>query len=96
MYIPKKPVTTGWQECEHKNWVGGLVCDPFVGSGTTAEVALKLGRRFVGIDLYDKNVEITTQRCVETLTEMTISPVDSERQIYYVQKAVRHYIERKA
>jgi DNA modification methylase len=29
---------------------GGLVCDPFVGSGTTALAALKRGRRFVGGD----------------------------------------------
>jgi DNA modification methylase len=30
---------------------GGLVLDPFVGSGTTLEVALELGRHSVGIDL---------------------------------------------
>lgn len=31
--------------------VGGLVCDPFVGSGTVAVSAVKAGRRFVGGDL---------------------------------------------
>jgi len=30
---------------------GGLVCDPFIGSGTTAISAAKHGRRFVGGDL---------------------------------------------
>jgi len=30
---------------------GGLVCDPFVGSGTVAVAAVKLGRPFVGGDL---------------------------------------------
>lgn len=29
---------------------GGIVLDPFIGSGTTAVVAQRLGRRFVGID----------------------------------------------
>ena len=29
---------------------GGLVLDPFLGSGTTAMVAKRLGRRFLGID----------------------------------------------
>lgn len=31
--------------------VGGLVCDPFVGSGTVGAVAERLGRRWVGTDL---------------------------------------------
>ena len=30
---------------------GGVVLDPFCGSGTTGMVALRHGRRFVGIDL---------------------------------------------
>lgn len=31
--------------------VGGVVLDPFAGSGTTGKVANRLGRQFVGIDL---------------------------------------------
>jgi DNA modification methylase len=34
--------------------LGGSVLDPFVGSGTTLEVALQLGRHSVGIDLSSK------------------------------------------
>jgi len=30
--------------------VGDIICDPFVGTGTTGTVALKLGRHFVGTD----------------------------------------------
>lgn len=30
---------------------GDLVCDPFSGSGTAGEMAIRLGRRFVGFDL---------------------------------------------
>jgi DNA modification methylase len=30
--------------------VGDVICDPFVGTGTTGTVALKLGRHFVGTD----------------------------------------------
>jgi hypothetical protein len=30
---------------------GGIVCDPFSGSGTTGAVAVRLGRRFAGCDL---------------------------------------------
>lgn len=46
---------------------GAVVLDPFVGSGTTAVVARKLGRRFVGIDLEEdylcwaaKRLELST------------------------------------
>jgi adenine-specific DNA-methyltransferase len=35
---------------------GDLVCDPFLGSGTTAAVAHKMGRRYVGIEMGDHAV----------------------------------------
>ena len=41
---------------------GDRVLDPFAGSGTTGEVALKLGRQFVGIELNPEYVDIATQR----------------------------------
>jgi site-specific DNA-methyltransferase (adenine-specific) len=38
--------------CDHKTrWVPGLVLDPFMGSGTTAVVAERLGRDWLGIEL---------------------------------------------
>ena len=39
-----------------------LVLDPFVGTGTTAEVALRLGRRFVGIELNPYYTDIAVGR----------------------------------
>ena len=44
---------------------GQLVCDPFVGGGTTAVVSLKLGRRFVGCDTDAAAVETSRRRCRE-------------------------------
>lgn len=41
---------------------GDLVGDPFVGSGTTAVAALKLGRRFRGSDIDPECVELTRAR----------------------------------
>jgi len=41
---------------------GGLVLDPFVGSGTTIIAALKHGRRAIGIELNPRYVEIAERR----------------------------------
>jgi len=42
--------------------VGGLVLDPFCGTGTTGMVALRHGRRFVGIELNAEYVEMAHRR----------------------------------
>jgi site-specific DNA-methyltransferase (adenine-specific) len=48
---------------------GDIVLDPFVGTGTTAIAAKRLGRKFVGIDIDPKYVEITNRKLkVEELT----------------------------
>jgi ParB-like chromosome segregation protein Spo0J len=44
---------------------GGLVCDPFCGSGTTAAVALRCGRRFKGCDVRHDQVELTRARILK-------------------------------
>lgn len=41
---------------------GGTVLDPWAGSGTTAMVARKLGRKSIGVELYAKNIDIIRQR----------------------------------
>lgn len=41
---------------------GDLVLDPFLGSGTTAEVAYRMKRRFMGIELNDAYGEIARSR----------------------------------
>jgi hypothetical protein len=41
---------------------GGLVCDPFCGSGTTLAVAVAEGRRATGCDRRRSQVELTRQR----------------------------------
>jgi hypothetical protein len=35
----------------------------FCGTGSTGEVALKLGRHFIGIELYEENAQIAEDRC---------------------------------
>ncbi len=42
---------------------GGTVLDPFLGSGTTAAVALDLGRSAIGIELSPEYVKLAEARC---------------------------------
>lgn len=42
--------------------VGDTVLDPFFGSGTVGEVARRLGRNFIGIELNDEYVDIAVRR----------------------------------
>lgn len=53
---------------------GGVVCDPFAGSGTTGAVAVRLGRRFVGCDLRPDQVGRARER---------IKDADSHRSAKY-------------
>ena len=40
----------------------GIVCDPFMGSGTTALVARNLGRNFIGVELNPEYIKIAKKR----------------------------------
>jgi len=55
---------------------GDIVLDPFVGSGTTAVVAKRLGRRYVGIDISETYVERARQRLALTPVESAARPVN--------------------
>jgi len=41
---------------------GDVILDPFLGSGTTAAVAVKTGRKCIGIELREDQLDITRQR----------------------------------
>ena len=44
---------------------GGIVLDPFCGSGTTASVAAKFGRHYYAFDIRESQVELTKRRVAE-------------------------------
>jgi DNA modification methylase len=44
---------------------GGIVLDPFIGSGTTAVVALKHNRNYIGIELNPEYIKIAEKRVSE-------------------------------
>lgn len=51
---------------EKNKWQPGLVLDCFLGSGTTAVVAKKLGRDFIGIEINQDYVKMAEKRLSET------------------------------
>lgn len=44
---------------------GGIVMDPFSGSGTTAAAAIKSGRNYIAMDIRESQVDLTNRRCEE-------------------------------
>jgi len=49
---------------------GGIVLDPFSGSGTTASAAVQLGRNGIGTDIRESQVELSRRRCASLQPEM--------------------------
>jgi DNA modification methylase len=49
---------------------GGTVLDPFFGAGTTGLVAMRLGRKFIGIELNPKYCEMARKRIYGELMEV--------------------------
>jgi len=47
---------------------GDVVLDPFNGSGTTAVAAVRLGRKYIGIDISQEYLDLTIKRLEDELT----------------------------
>ncbi len=52
-----------------------IVLDPFVGTGTTAIAAKKLGRKFIGIDIDEKYVNITKNKLSKETSNSKVGDV---------------------
>lgn len=53
---------------------GDVILDPFLGSGTTAEVAMRLGRFFVGFELNKAYCNIAIKRLEGSVAVATSGP----------------------
>jgi site-specific DNA-methyltransferase (adenine-specific) len=51
---------------------GNLILDPFLGSGTTAYCAKKLGRKCIGIEIEEKYCEIAAKRCSQSIMRLEV------------------------
>ena len=61
--------TTGWEPtCEHNTaTVPATVLDPFAGSGTVGQVALSLGRKFIGVEISAEYTDMAKRRVMGPL-----------------------------
>ena len=63
-------VVVGYTDCGcNEDFVPGVVLDPFIGSGTTAEIAMKQDKNWVGIDLNSDYIDIADKRLKPTIKE---------------------------
>jgi DNA modification methylase len=51
--------------------VGGVILDPFLGSGTTAYVSKELNRKCIGIELNEEYIKIATKRLSQEVMELS-------------------------
>jgi len=75
--------TIGWEpSCECglrcREFVPCTVLDPFLGSGTTALVARRLGRKCIGIELNERYCELAAER-TKQLSLLGEDPSPTER-----------------
>ena len=68
-YLPIIPILTTTKE-------GDIVLDPFSGSGTTGNIALSLGRKYVGYELNKASYELSIQDLNKTIKEKGKSAFD--------------------
>ena len=54
---------------DNSEFIPGVVLDPFFGSGTTAEVAMKQDKDWVGIELNPEFIEIAKKRMKPTIVK---------------------------
>lgn len=67
---------------------GETILDPFMGSGTTGVAAVKLGRRFIGIEIEERYFQIACRRIEEATRQADLfiepkrKPADTQQDIF--------------
>lgn len=68
----QKPVELMRLYIENSTSFGGVVLDPFAGSGTTGVAAVKAGRQFVGIEIEQKWFDLACRRMTDALARPSL------------------------
>ncbi len=69
---------------------GDIVFDPFMGSGTTAGVALKHGRQYMGCELNPEYKNIQVER-IKSVSEMSFKEIDEGSKVSVVDNSLSRF-----
>lgn len=69
-YHPTQKPTSLISWCILLTPIANTILDPFLGSGTTAYCAKKLGRKCIGVEIEEKYAEIAAKRCSQSVMKL--------------------------
>ena len=90
-YPTQKPETLIERIVKASSDLGDLVFDCFMGSGTTQAVAMKLGRRFIGVDINLGAIQTTTKRLLSVASELQSAIQDEPKYTGFEVYNVNNY-----
>ncbi len=69
--LAKERTVEGYSDCGcNAGWESGITLDPFMGAGTTALVALKQKKRFIGIEIKQGYIDMSYKRIARVQQEI--------------------------
>ena len=86
-----KPVGLMGRAIRNSSDAGGTILDPFMGSGTTGVACVKLGRKFIGIEIDAGYFDIACRRIEKAYEQPDLfvaSPASVETQISFLEAAL--------
>lgn len=73
----EKPIALGSYLVQKSCPAGGLVCDPFCGSGPFLVAAKNLGRRAIGVEIEERWCEVAARRLSQEVLQFVVAPASS-------------------
>ena len=73
--------------------VGGIVCDPFMGSGTTAISCIRNARKYTGFEINKKYCEMIQRRIKNELSQNILLPSQNNEAVFKKTASIRSMLQ---